>query len=99
MVTGTFDKTNVKIYIDGVLKGTTATGSTNGIKYNTSNVLLIGAEVSGGQTPASNTFVGNMSDVRVYATALSADDIMELYHTSASIDNKGNLHTYEVVEV
>lgn len=99
MVTGTFDKTNVKIYIDGVLKGTTATDSTNGIKYNTNNVLLIGAEVGGGQTPTSNTFVGNISDVRVYATALSADDIMELYHTSASIDNKGNLHTYEVVEV
>ena len=79
MITGTFDKTNVKIYIDGELKGTTETGSTNGIAYASSNAILIGAEASGTHAPASTTFVGNISDVRIYATALSDEDILNLY--------------------
>lgn len=40
----------------------------------------------------------SISDFRIYATALSADDILTLYNTAATIDNQGNLFTYEVVE-
>lgn len=32
-----------------------------------------------------------MSDFRFYATALSDSDILELYQSSASVDNNGNL--------
>jgi hypothetical protein len=39
-----------------------------------------------------------MSDFRIYATALSAEDVAELYHTAASIDKQGNLFCGEVVE-
>ena len=98
MLTGTFDKTNVKIYIDGVLKTTTATNSTNGISYPSGNVIFVGAEAAGNTTPASTAYIGNISDFRIYATALSAADILELYQTAASIDNKGNIYTYEVME-
>lgn len=98
MLTGTFDRTNVKVYIDGVLEGTTATGSTNGVGYHASNSIMIGAEAAGGATPAGTYLTGNISDVRIYATALSADDVKELYQVSASIDNMGNLYSYEVVE-
>lgn len=38
------------------------------------------------------------SDVRIYCTALSADDIFTLYHTSAKVDNKQNLHSFEFIE-
>ena len=39
-----------------------------------------------------NTYYnGQISDVRIYATALSDSDILELYQSSASVDNNGNL--------
>lgn len=79
MITGTFDKTNVKVYIDGILEGTIATDSTNGVGYAANNIF-IAAEAAGGANIASTTFIGNISDVRIYATALSADDILELYN-------------------
>jgi len=99
MLTGTCDRESVKIYIDGELKGTTSTGSTNLIGYNGANGIFIGAEAAGTTTnPASTAFIGNISDVRIYATALSEEDILELYHTVASIDKQGNLFCGEVVE-
>lgn len=89
MLTGTFDKTNVKIYIDGELKNTIATDSTNGIGYNGGNVIFIGAEAAGSQTPASTSFIGKISDVRIYATALSPEDIKSLYQNCVTIDSDG----------
>lgn len=98
MITGVFDGSNVLTYIDGVLQTTIATGSTNGIGY-ANNYLFIGAEAGGNTTtPASSTFAGNLSDLRIYATALTAAQIQELYNTSATIDNKGNTYARELVE-
>lgn len=97
MLTGTFSNIaqEVKIYIDGVLQATTIANS-NLIGY-VSNKLIIAGEASG-QTPASSTYVGDISDVRIYATALSPNDILELYKTFVSIDNKNKLYTYEFSE-
>lgn len=98
MLTGTMDKDNIKIYYDGQEVGTVATDSTNGIGY-ANNYIFIGGEASGNKlTPASSAYVGNLSDVRIYATALTAEQILELYHTSASIDNNGNIYARELVE-
>jgi len=43
-------------------------------------------------------FSGKMSDFRLYATALSANDVYWLSETSASIDKNGRLHSYEFIE-
>ncbi|MCQ2743515.1 MAG: LamG domain-containing protein [bacterium] len=46
----------------------------------------------------SENFNGSISDVRIYSTALSDDEIKELYETSAIIDDRGNLYAYDFVE-
>lgn len=98
MLTGTMDANNVKIYYDGEEVGTVATGSTNGIGY-ANNYIFIGGEASGNSiSPASSSYVGNISDVRIYATALTPNQIKELYHTSAAIDNNSNVYAREVIE-
>ena len=47
---------------------------------------------------ADKLYDGNLSDFRIYATALSGEDVKELYQTSAIIDNKGSIYCYEFVE-
>ncbi len=44
-------------------------------------------------------FNGIVDDVRIYATALSADDIKELYQQRASLDDKGNLFVRKIHEL
>lgn len=99
MLTGTFDREHVKIYVDSVLKKTTATGSTNPIGY-ANNYLFLAAEASGNNTsPANSAFVGDLSDLRIYCTALTEDQIKELYDTSVTIDKDGNIYAREVQEI
>lgn len=101
MLTGVYDRLNQKayIYIDGQMTGETNASSPNLIHYNGSNVIWLGAEASGSATAfASNGMIGKMSDFRIYCTALSAEDILDLYRTSAKIDKTGKVHTFEFVE-
>lgn len=100
VVTYTKDSTynNYKLYLDGVLQNTRIS-SVSGYesKIPTFNeYLMIGGEANYGGF-YYNQF-GNISDFRIYSTALSAEDVKDLYETSASIDNKGNLHAYELRE-
>lgn len=59
--------------------------------------LFIGCRHQGGDY--KNYFDGQISDLRIYATALTADDVKELYNTAASLANNGTLFAYDFVEV
>lgn len=100
MVTGTYDGYSTKIYIDGVLSGTNNAYTTKTpIFYNATNSLFIAAEAtSSATTPGGSYFIGNISDVRIYGTALSATDIADLYGHSASLAKDGTLMAYDFHE-
>lgn len=80
------------LYINGVKQ--TATSSTSNWTYaNTLDYLQLGK-----RSTTSDGFAGKISDFRMYVTALSAEDIMDLYNAPAYIDNRGTMGAVEFVE-
>jgi hypothetical protein len=99
MFTGTYDGLNTKIYIDGKLETTTVAYTTKTPIYYAANSIFIGAEASGSQTtPTSPYYTGKLSDVRIYARALTDSEIEELFNMSASVANNGVLLSYDLIE-
>ena len=85
----TGDGSTGKLYIDGSLRGTAST-----YKPFTATVVC----VSGWDLTASYVWPGKVSDFRIYGTCLSAEDVFELSHTPAYIDNLSDQMMYELVE-
>jgi len=75
------------IYLNGEQKTSVSAGTLS--KSNTK--ASIGRPSSADSIASSNYFSGQMSDFRIYGTALSADDVKYLYRTSAAIDNSGDM--------
>lgn len=76
-------------YLNGTLN-TTRTHAITQAKVS-GNPLTIGS----GYT---NDFLGDLRDVRYYASVLSEGAILELYQRRASLDDKGSLHANQIVE-
>lgn len=97
LYTATYDGANRKIYIDGVLKTTAATTSLGSL----GGVLAFGGSYasSSSTTPNGNWLNGQVADWRLYSTALSDGDILELYKTKEAIDKNGNLYCNEYNEI
>ena len=85
------NNTSYYVYINGEAEA--QNGAKNYYMHGASQLWLLNR--------SNNNYAANatISDVRVYCTTLSADDVKELYNTSASIDNKGNVYAREVVEI
>lgn len=90
----TWDGSNIRIYLNGVLKNTTA--------YSANGACAIGSLYLGNSkfnnTPASETEECAMSDFRLYGTSLSSDDVAALATTPVSIDPAGKLHACNFYE-
>lgn len=93
LLTFTFNKGTQVVYIDGKQIGTANNSGTGTYLTCASTAWHLA-----GYTANSENFIGNLSDFRIYCTALSADDILSLYHTAAKVDNLGGLHTFEFQE-
>lgn len=76
---------NKVIYLNGEQKTTVAAGTLSKSNVNAS----IGRSSSGDSLASSNYFSGQMSDFRIYATALTAAQVKELYDAPISVANTG----------
>ena len=85
--------TTRNVYVNGIL----ATPSSANYWGGDLNKLNIGGRHINGVYSAF--FNGQLSDFRAYATALSADDVMRLYNTAASVAKNGAMLGYEMKEV
>lgn len=96
MITFVYDGNGTRTYINGKLHHTYSNVS-YGIHYNLNARLFLGCEAKTAN-PSAPYYTGYQSDFRIYTTALSPEDIKELYQTSALIDRNQNLYVREVIE-
>jgi len=92
MITATYDGTTIKRYVDGTLY---STREISGTLSGGAQTIYIGRY---GTSPTYGSIDICESDLRLYCTALSADDIKTLYQASEKIDKDGNLYAYEFKE-
>lgn len=83
-----------KIYKDAVYQTSVDMGSEAALA--SCKAIVIGFSKAGNVYRKNRSY---FSDFRIYATALSAEDIAELYNTAASLANNGTLFAYDFVEV
>tara|TARA_B100000900_G_scaffold384694_1_gene373740 strand:- start:1272 stop:2045 length:774 start_codon:yes stop_codon:yes gene_type:complete len=79
-VVGTYDGSNVKIYIDGVLKGTAS--ATGNINSNTEPLMLGDAGYGG----FSQFFNGAIDEVSIYSRGLTQSEVTSIYNGGAPND-------------
>ena len=77
-VSGTYDGTNVKLYLDGVLKDTVAL---TGTVRNASQSFRIGVYGS------SSYFDGEISNVQIFNTALTTTNVASLYNNGTPLSD------------
>lgn len=87
-----YDGSKVYYYQDGkkINEEACAIGALKSYQY-----FYLGYSKAGGVVRKT---LGKWSDLRIYTTALSAEDIAELYHSAVIVDNTGKNYAYEYFE-
>jgi hypothetical protein len=83
-VTGTYDGTNVLVYLDGVVQANDVASAiyAGGINYTNADRLFIGK--ANDQLGAGGPIKGKIDDLKIFSRALSADEIMDTFTNQAS---------------
>lgn len=94
----TYKNQTYQWYLNGIPVTTSIYGTFKAPTF--SNSISIGGNTNGDMKGSSGDYRqwGSLSDFRIYSTALSADDIKELYNTSAYVLDNGTLLTYSIEE-
>jgi subtilisin-like proprotein convertase family protein len=75
-IVGTYDGTNAKLYIDGVLVDTVARSGTLSYSGSSStNDLIIGGDAAASGIETGHEFLGKIASVAVYDRALTAEEV------------------------
>ncbi len=85
MAVVTIDGSNLSLYVDGVLKQTTPLTTANGGTFLSNVALFGGINLGGSLFSADPSFNGDISEFRVYDTALSPNYIAATYSAGADI--------------
>ena len=103
MVTGTYDGTTASLYLDGLLQnsGTLAGPLTwSDVANGTTGKSFVVGKMTHSY-PSTNCFfayTGDISDVRVYHTCFTAEDVLSLYQIRKSISKTGELFVNSIDE-
>lgn len=91
-VTGVYDGTNVSLYIDGTLLGSSGDSTAGDIDYNTAansgDLIIANLNPFVG---AGNYYVGALDDVKIFSAAMSASDVSDTFNNPASSANTNAL--------
>ena len=84
-----------KVYIDNIFT------NERDVSDNGTTIIRVSPSIHcyiGSYTDSKEMMVGNIDDVRVYATALTDEDIKQLYNERVKVDNVGNMYCSELNE-
>lgn len=95
LYTYTFKNSVGQCYFNGEPTGNAVTYTTR--NYITGGIYTIGDSYTGSSW-SGPPFDGKIADFKIFATALSADDVKAEYNRKAAIDKNGNLFTGEIIE-
>lgn len=102
MLTVVYNDAQMILYLNGEFYGTASSSSTTyGVAFNSTRCPMMLGEEPGpnyAPVPSAGWYSGKISDFRLYNTELSASQIKELYNTSATIDNIGNVYARQFKE-
>lgn len=93
MLTLTYDGAKVNRYVDGVMEKATSAAYSSGLSSPTA--LVIYRDGPSASYACKEVY---LSDFRIYATALSDNDVKELYQVNSSVLKQDNMNSYEFSE-